>query len=99
MNLVMEWNFKKHFITSLAVVFLAINTSYISDYLFLVGIVRDSIFSADSAASIAIIGGSDGPTAIYRTYGSISDWGEYIVFMIVLLSLYWPFRRFVVGNR
>jgi hypothetical protein len=93
----MIWNFRKHVVMS--IMFLAVNAivEYILKYLYALSLVGESVLSRNSAASIAIIGGADGPTAIFGSpiLVLVNEYGKDFILFIVLLLLYWPFTRFL----
>lgn len=98
-----QWTFGKHFITSIIVLLIFFLSKYASSLLAGVGIIGIDIFSPHEAASVAIISGSDGPTAIYTSgyKGLVYSYGEYLVALIIMLILYLPFSRYLdrVYNR
>ena len=84
----MKWTFMKHFIGSVVIVIIAV-------------IAKSAFFTPHSAASIGIIGGADGPTAIY-TSGVVSGvvgYGIFLLGFVVLLLLYLPYKFWMLKKK
>ncbi len=98
-----RWTFKKHVVFA----FIATMISAISHYLYqwlvivlyAVKIFGGSIFGGYEAASIAIIGGADGPTANYGGLSGIvgNVYSEYIFLFLVMILLFGPTKK-VLNN-
>lgn len=88
------WTFKKHVILSFSMSVIMVISHYLYQFLIIL-FIKNAIglsFSPNEAASVAIIGGADGPTAIYGTILTNSVAMEYIFFFIVLMLLYSPIK-------
>lgn len=93
-----EWTFTKHFLLSLSITAIAI----LSDILMGFGLfalclnkLSDGMpLFGKNAASIGIIGGADGPTAIYIGGSNllILILNQYVILFLILLVLYKPFE-------
>lgn len=98
-----QWTFTKHIIASFIILLIFIMSKYILNIIIVYGVLGIDIFSSNEAASIAMISGSDGPTAIYSlgNKGLFYSYGQYLVAFIILLVLYYPFSRFIerVNNK
>lgn len=80
------WDFKKHIVFSSMTAFVLTIMSYFLPLL--------SIFSffGPEAASIGIIGGADGPTAVYLTSRGSRHFSVYLILFLVTLTLYKPIK-------
>lgn len=94
-----RWTFKKHIVFSFVATMICAISHYLYQWLVIVlyaaRIVGSSIFSVNEAASIAIIGGADGPTANYGGLAGIlgNVYSEYIFLFLVMLLLYGPTKK------
>lgn len=94
-----RWTFRKHIALSAVVTMISAMSHYIYQWLILVLTVQllgDGIEVLDeTAASIAIIGGADGPTALYTAMPLLlrNPAVEYIFFFLVMLLLYIPIKK------
>lgn len=99
MNNKRQWTFLKHVIFSIVITLIVYISSIILEFgsiIFKLGGL--DLFGKHQAASIAIIGGADGPTAIYTTMG-FPMWlilNRYMVLFLILLVFYKPFNRLLV---
>lgn len=89
------WTFKKHVLLSFSMSMIMVISHYLYEFLIILFIryAIGSTFSSKEAASIAIIGGADGPTAFFTTFASNSVAIEYIFFFLVLILLYLPIKN------
>lgn len=88
-KLITSWNFTKHFIFSLLI------TVFFSLLLPLLFKVIIGLPSKTTDSSIGIIGGADGPTAIFLTTSNnyFSLWS--IVLFVIMLILYKPIKMLI----
>lgn len=94
-----QWTFIKHLILSIVITIITLFSDMISKLAIL--FVRldlfnsfKHIFDKRQASSIAIIGGADGPTAIFSTMRFPIQilFNKYLILFIILLILYKPFK-------
>lgn len=93
-----EWNIKRHLVLSFAITGLAFLSEVIVDAISAAGLLVGHVdsFGGNQAASIGIIGGADGPTAIFVTGPSVfSLINRYVVLLFILLLLYLPVKAYV----
>ena len=82
MKKVTDWSFKKHVLFSLGITLAVALFRY--------------FFSAKEAASIGIIGGSDGPTTIFLVGNPISTFLiPILVLFAILLVFYKPIKKLI----
>ena len=88
------WTFKKHVMLSFSITMVMVMTHYL--YILMINMLLryevGFLVDQNEAASVAIIGGADGPTAVYGTFISNSVMFEYIFFFLILLLLYSPIK-------
>lgn len=92
-----KWTIKKHFIAALVLVIISVFSTVLVMYgPLLIGLI--GLFSnGNEAVSIGIIGGADGPTAIYVTKSTapFSWFNNHVVMFIILMGLYKPTKWFM----
>ncbi len=90
-----NWTFRKHLLLSVAItgtVYFGIFVSYVFSFSKLIGL--DNLFEKNEAASIAIIGGADGPTAVFATGNTLYMFllNKYVLLFFVLLLSFIPMK-------
>lgn len=103
MKKVIDWSFKKHVFLSAGITLAValVQILFINENSFilrkLLGIMKlSNIFSAKEAASIGIIGGSDGPTTIFLVGNPISTFLiPILVLFAILLVFYKPIKKLI----
>ncbi|WP_432663196.1 sodium ion-translocating decarboxylase subunit beta [Wukongibacter baidiensis] len=88
-----NWSFKKHFCSCLGVFISFLLLLKLLKFIFVASLL--SSFE-DSSASIGIIGGADGPTAIYLA-SRVPSLGITIfcILFIITLLLYFPLKKYL----
>lgn len=103
MKKITDWSFKKHVFLSAGITLAValVQILFINENSFilrkLLGIMKlSNFFSAKEAASIGIIGGSDGPTAIFLVGNPVSTFLiSNLVLFAILLAFYKPFKKLI----
>ncbi len=98
-----RWTFKKHVVFAFIATMISAISHYLYQWLVIVlyaaKMVGSSIYRGNEAASIAMIGGADGPGAIYGGLPGIlgNAYSEYMFLFLIMIFLYGPTKK-VLNN-
>lgn len=97
-----SWTFWRHLVFAIAITSVSLISELVAQSIIgahglrnILSIIKPSL--SKDAASIGIIGGSDGPTAIYLS-GTLMPWlmlYPHAVLFVILILLYFPLRIYV----